>query len=228
MIPLFTQEEFEISKSQDLLPLSCKHCKKTFYRTKRILRISEYTNYSNPKDFCSISCKASHQNEGHLLSVVCDQCGNSFKKLLNQIKRTSHNFCSQSCAAQYHNSHKQTGTRRSKLEIWLEGQLVQLHPELKFHFNRTDAIEAELDIYIPSLKLAFELNGILHYEPIYGADKLDRIHKNDNRKLLACAEHGIELCILDTSKMIHFKEKGARKFLELIEGVLSINVFGSE
>jgi len=45
-----------------------------------------------------------------------------------------------------------------------------LYPDLVIHFNKKDAINSELDIYIPSLKLAFELNGIFHYEPIFGKE----------------------------------------------------------
>ena len=87
-------------------------------------------------------------------------------------------------------------------------------------FNGTDAIEAELDIYIPSLKLAFELNGIVHYEPIYGLDQLGKTQGNDHRKMLACAERGIDLCVLDVSHMKLFKEKAAQRYLDLLETVL--------
>ena len=109
----------------------------------------------------------------------------------------------------------------SKLERWLQEQLPKLYPDLEFHFNRTDAINGELDIYIPGLKLAFELNGIFHYEPIYGPEKLDKMQTNDARKFQACLERGIELCIVDVSRMIHFKEKGALKYLDVIQRVLS-------
>ena len=153
--------------------------------------------------------------------VICEQCGTQVTKQLAQVLKFRHHFCGSSCAATYQNTHKTTGIRRSKLEKWLEEQLTKLHPELKIDFNRTDAIEAELDIYIPSLKLAFELNGIFHFEPIYGADKLESTLKNDHRKMLACAEHGIELCIIDNSQMKHFKEKGAQKFLDIIENIIA-------
>ena len=113
----------------------------------------------------------------------------------------------------YNNTHKKHGTRRSKLEVWLEQQLTTLYPEVEFHFNRKDAINAELDIYIPSMKLAFELNGIFHYEPIYGPEKLSQIQNNDQRKHAACYESGIEMCLVDVSSMKKFKEKGAMKFL---------------
>lgn len=83
------------------------------------------------------------------------------------------------------------------------------------------AVNAELDIYFPDLRLAFELNGPLHYEPIYGPEKLSSIQTNDTRKFQACLEHGIELCILDTSHMGYFKEAKARVFLTMIIKVIS-------
>ena len=95
-----------------------------------------------------------------------------------------------------------------------------LYPSLEFHFNRKDAINAELDIYIPSIKLAFELNGIFHYEPIYGPKKLAQIQNNDQRKYQTCIEHGIELCLIDVSTFKHFKEKGAMMFLAVIRNII--------
>jgi hypothetical protein len=88
----------------------------------------------------------------------------------------------------------------------LQEKLTILFPSLDIHYNRKDAINSELDIYIPSLKLAIELNGIFHYEPIYDQDKLDQIQNNDHRKFQACAENGISLCIIDTSSLKYFKE----------------------
>jgi hypothetical protein len=32
-----------------------------------------------------------------------------------------------------------------------------------------------LDFYFPELRFAIELNGITHYEPIYGEDKFEKI-----------------------------------------------------
>jgi hypothetical protein len=104
--------------------------------------------------------------------------------------------------------------------VWLEEQLTLCYPSLDFHFNRKDAINAELDIYIPSLKLAFELNGLFHYEPIFGADKLAQIQNNDERKYQACIEHGIELCLIDVSSFKNFKEKGAMTFLIGIKSII--------
>ena len=94
----------------------------------------------------------------------------------------------------------------------------------KFHFNRKDAINSELDIYIPELKLAFELNGIFHYESIYGSEKLNQIQNNDNRKFQACLEQGIELCIIDTSWIKHNTLPKMTKVLSIVEKVIDNSI----
>ena len=78
-----------------------------------------------------------------------------------------------------------------------------------------------MDIYIPSLKLAFELNGIFHYEPIYGEDKLAANINNDKRKVIACYEQGIELCIIDTSHQKRFTDKSSQPFLDIITNIIN-------
>lgn len=152
----------------------------------------------------------------------CTQCGKQFHRLANQFKKFSNHFCSNSCNATYVNTHKTHGTRRSKLEVWLEQQLPSLYPSLEFHFNRKDAINAELDIYIPSLKLAFEFNGPLHYEPIFGPEKLAQIKNNDQRKHAACYERGIEMCWIDVSSFSYFKPTGAVKYLHMVQSIIDI------
>ena len=152
--------------------------------------------------------------------MKCKNCGKEITKKPSLIKHTKNQFCNRSCAASYNNTHKSHGYRRSKLEIWLEQKLIQLYPNLDIHFNRKDAINSELDIYIPVLKLAFELNGIFHYEPIYGDIKLDSIQNNDNRKFQACLEHGIELCVVDVSWIKYLKETNASKILNIIQEIV--------
>ena len=43
-------------------------------------------------------------------------------------------------------------------------------------YNNSTTISSELDFYFPQLKLAIEINGIVHYEPIYGSNKFDKIN----------------------------------------------------
>ena len=105
--------------------------------------------------------------------------------------------------------------------------LIQSYPNLELHFNRKDTINAELDIYIPHLKLAFELNGIFHYEPIYGEKKLQSTQTNDKRKFQACLEQNIELCIIDVSKEKYFKEHISKKYLDIITTIVKSKLLNS-
>jgi alpha-amylase/alpha-mannosidase (GH57 family) len=96
-----------------------------------------------------------------------------------------------------------------------------MYPDLEIHFNHKDIINSELDIYIPSLKIAFELNGIFHYEIIYSSDQLTKIQNNDNRKYQACIDKGISLCVIDTSKQKQFKEKTSKIYLDIITSIIN-------
>lgn len=193
----------------------CSNCNKKCERKDRLC--NRTLKYSNNL-YCSKKCFYEYNNPK---LVFCKNCNKEFYKQPSQIKNGRNNFCSRSCNAKYTNSNKKHGNRRSKLESYLENQLNKLFPNLQILYNNKEVIKSELDIYIPSLKLAFELNGIFHYEPIYGSDKLESIQNNDNRKFQACLEQGIELCIIDTSSQKYFKESTSEKFLNIIVNVIN-------
>ena len=186
--------------------------------------------------------KKTHVNEAiyQQCPELCAQCSKPipYKKLKTKkadkkraIQKGNLNyktFCNSSCAATYNNTHKTHGTRKSKLECYLETKLKELYPTLEFHFNKKDAINSELDIYIPLLKLAFELNGIYHYEPIHGAKKLSEIQNNDHRKFQACLERNIELCIIDSSKLAYFKESNVKPYLEIVQKIVDQKIKAEE
>lgn len=144
MKPLYTPAEFDAAKSRDSLPLECEECEEKFYKPKN--RIQSRGKFGSKCDFCSLRCKAVHRNP--VISVRCEECSVSFKKRPCEIKRSKHNFCSKSHAAKWHNAHKTKGTRISRLERWLQQQLPPLFPGLEFRFNQTDAVNAELDVFI--------------------------------------------------------------------------------
>lgn len=215
MKKLYTDEELFQCKSRDYLPYECEYCTKTFYKQKK--RIN--TGHIN-LDYCCKLCKS--LGEGTKQKVICAECGKYFIKKSSEIRKGhQNNFCSRSCSITYNNTHKTTGTRRSKLEIYIEKQLIITYPGLEFHFNKKDSIGSELDIYIPSLRLAFELNGIFHYEPIYGDEKLNKIQINDKNKIIECYNKGIDLYIIDTSSQKYFKEMTSQKFLDIIIGIVN-------
>ena len=208
--------------NKNTIKTKCKCC-----NSEINIQLSQYKNSKSGNNFCSQSCAATYNSSQRIykntIKTKCKNCNKEINVIFSvQKKSKSGNyFCSQSCAGTYNNTHKTKGNRRSKLEKYLELQLIKLYPNLEIHFNRKDAINSELDIYIPSLKLAFELNGIFHYEPIYGNDKLQQIQNNDNRKFQACIEQGIELCIIDASSFTYFKSNKAQKYLNIIKKIIN-------
>lgn len=221
MKPLYNESDYLIAKSTDKLPCKCYLCGVIFYEHKKIIANALRPYHHQKTKYCSHKC-ANIANRKKI-KTRCANCGVIVEKTPSEFNKSKSGnvYCSKSCAVTYNNKHKTTTYRRSKLEKWLENELIILYPNLIILFNDKLTINSELDIYIPSLKLAFELNGIFHYEPIYGQDKLNQIQNNDNRKFQACLEQGIELCFIDTSQQKYFKEQTSKKYLDVIINVLN-------
>jgi hypothetical protein len=219
--PLFDLSLMDIAGNSDEFPFECNECNNTFYATKRLYKGTLSERCNTNLFFCSMKCFYDRQKSTRII-FECANCKTPVIRVASQLKRQKkpNSFCSSSCAATYNNLHKITGNRRSKLEIWLEEKLPNLYPDLLFEFNNKQAINSELDIYIPSLKLAFELNGIYHYEPIHGADKFEQIQNNDHRKFQACLEQKIELCIIDSSGLKYNKPEKFIKYLDIIVNII--------
>lgn len=204
--------------------LICFNCGNEFYDKHASCKRYELRTY-NKKYYCCRKCQ--NQAKGHqtLQETACTNCGKIFLPTHNLGKRSksTNRFCSKSCAASYNNKHKAAGTRRSKLEKWLEEKLSTLYPNLEIKYCDKTAINSELDIYIPSFKLAFELNGIYHYEPIHGQNKLEQIQRNDANKFQLCQENNISLCIIDTSQHKYVTEKSSKKYLDIIVEIIEQN-----
>ena len=221
MIILTDTQLYSKLKSRDLIDLQCENCSSKFSRPKNNVQWALKRTDTNYLKYCSSKCKSAHSK----ISVL-SKCGGcnvqiSVKPSVLKKSKSGKTFCSKSCAVTYNNINKTHGLRRSKLELWLQTQLSDMYPDLEIHYNKTDAIKAELDIFVPSLKLAFELNGVFHYEPIFGEEKLKSIKNNDTRKFQACLERNIELCIIDTSKQKYFKEKTSIVFKNIISDLIN-------
>ena len=219
-------------KGKEIVPVMCDYCGKEFSKPKikvmdckRPIIGGDIKNWdwSNiPRDFCTRECLTKSQQSG-----VIKKCGSCKKDIYirNALANQSRNrFCSLACSATYTNTHKSHGCSRSKLERWVENQLSIIYPNLEIHYNRRDAINSELDIFLPSLNLAFELNGIFHYEPIFSTERLIKSQNNDLRKMQACLECGIELCVIDTSHQKYFKPDTSQKYLEIISSIINLKL----
>ena len=93
-------------------------------------------------------------------------------------------------------------------------------PELSCLFNSKETIGSELDFYFPTLSIAIELNGVFHYEPIHGQEKLDRIQQNDKNKHAVCREKNIELIVVPSVRS-YYKPKDLNDVWVGIEEILS-------
>jgi hypothetical protein len=216
---LYTEEEYNKAKFKDKLSLECLYCKKTFYKEKYQITRALKPNSKKKADYCSHFCYS--QTLKNKKTILCVNCGVGITRTPQKINRYKNTFCSQKCSGLYNSKNKEYGNNRSKLEIWLEEQLTNLYPSLKILYNDTITIKHELDIYIPSLNIAFELNGIFHYEPIFGIKRLESAQRNDLSKTKACFDAKIDLCVIDTTSQKYFKEKTSKVFLDIITNIIN-------
>lgn len=77
--------------------------------------------------------------------------------------------------------------------------------------NRKILNGLEIDILIPSIRLAIELNGPAHYFPIYGDKQLGKTINKDIIKQIETQRLGYRLFILDISTL---KNKDRDDFLK--------------
>jgi len=160
--------------------------------------------------------------ENSTIDLPCAFCGKVKTHLKCKIKGYSRSFCNSSCAVSWTNKFgKKTICRRSRLEKYIQKRMVEEFPELLIEYNNRAVVSFELDIYIPSLKLAFELNGIFHYEPIYGTECFDKIKHKDRRKFADCIENQISLCVIDVSSQKNYNDKTNEKYFTIIKDIVS-------
>jgi hypothetical protein len=221
MKTLFTEEEFKNTKSTDKLLCECLYCFKPFGVEKKLITF-ELKNNRNRHIYCSTECYFNSQKVKPIL-FECKNCNIKFDRRESSNKKTNSGnfFCSQSCSTTFNNKNKSHGNRRSKLEVWLENELKTIYPNLPIDFNSKDAIGSELDIFFPTINFAVELNGIFHYEPIYGVDKLNKIQENDKSKTKLCHDLKIDLCIIDVSEQKYVKPSTSKKYLDIITNIVN-------
>lgn len=201
----------------------CDHCQIEFLRS-----IKDENNRARKGCigvFCSRKCSNLAQKINNI-DCICTNCNKLFIRVKSGLSKN--NFCSSSCAATYNNKHKTHGTRRSKLEFYIEEQLRTDFPDLVILCNKKEYIGSELDFYFPQLYLAIELNGIFHYEPIYGQNKLDKIQNNDKQKSMRCYEVGIEFCVIDVSQCKYLSKYNKQKYYNIVKNLVAQNIGRAE
>lgn len=193
--------------------LICENCKNTFQKNSRA-----YAAHRCKKSkffFCSRNCARQFSNKSTI--SACVNCTKEVLRSQAERRKSTNIFCNKSCAASFNNKNKTHGDRRSKLERFIENKLKENKPNIKFLCNDKTAIKSELDFYFPDLKLGIEINGIFHYEPIYGLEKLSKTQQNDKQKFKLCHENGIELCVVSCLDGYLKQEKLEKYWLEILQ-----------
>jgi len=164
--------------------------------------------------YCSKECRNKSRMTGEYLK--CKECGEEVYRAKRELEKNDSVFCGHSCKAIFWNKNKNFGSNRSKIEIWIEDELKRVF-DFEISFNDRNLLSKyELDIYIPTLNLAFELNGIFHYQPIFGNDRLKIVKKNDIEKINECYIKGVELFVIDITDSKRFNKDKDKKYLDFI------------
>jgi len=184
----------------------CKVCGKNFKRR-------------NSQLYCGESCKQQVTRKRY--KKICLHCKSDFLG-----EKENSKFCSRSCRSlslKLHTyAHKKSGLSRSKIEHSIEESLNKDFPHLNIVFNDKNTLGLELDIFIPNLKLAFELNGIFHYKPVYGTETLNKIQNRDKHKTLLCHSLGLKLITIPLGNT-RFTEKHKQDVYKQIKKIINEN-----
>jgi len=194
-------------RTKDRVELTCDGCGVKFTRINSEVGRGQ-------KQYCSATCRP---RVSGLQTHNCLTCNAEVKRYASLMPKNGNVFCNNSCAAIWKNKNRdQAIPTRSKLEKWLEEQLNNQFAGLTILFNKTNQIGMELDIHIPSLNLAFEINGVFHYEDVFKNGLLTRRLELDEKKRQLCLENKIKLVEIDTREQKYFTEKTSKKYLDII------------
>jgi len=185
---------------------NCAHCDAVF--TPRRSAIWKLKHGLLKKLFCSRECRT--LNYQRRVTLPCKICGKEVTRVQSEHRKSKSGnlFCSPECGTIWSNYVGKKFHTRSALELAVENAISSEFPELEIHYGSNSAIGAELDIYIPALKLGIEIHGAYHYYPVRGDwDKFMKTLRNDARKAKMAEDAGIKLYVLNSSKL-----RGKRAF----------------
>lgn len=146
--------------------------------------------------FCNVECKRAYETKS--IEVPCAECGTpaTHKQAELRKSKSGNSFCSKSCAVTWNNRQKRK-SRRSSCEVLLLDLIRNEFPDLRVLANDKTMLDGlEVDIAMPDISLAVEWNGVVHYQPIYGQQKLDRIQEIDAKKQEIARSKGISLIVV--------------------------------
>ena len=181
---------------------------------KRRKQLTEYY-HTNPDIYEAYIRKIKKFNSKPKKEFICPVCGKIL--LLTESEFKKRKYCGGTCRNK-RNNREIYGTR-SKAEVYLENKLKEEFPELVMNFNDRKLLNGmELDVYIPSLKLAIEWNGIYHYKNIRDDGFFEKVKNKDFMKMTECKKMNIHLYIIkDLTSQNKFIKDETEKIINIIK-----------
>lgn len=216
---------FKQGRSGLFCSINCRHKSAIKKEVKncsfcRLPIIRRPSDIKSNKVFCSYKCQGAFYKKPKppkkerpfprsKIECICEclQCQKTLYKIRANLLKCKHNrvFCSKACRMRYQNlQHKPIiGYRKSKAEIFISALIKSDFPNLTISENSRQILPSklEIDIYIPEKKLAIELNGPVHYFPIYGEDRLKSCKERDSVKQMELQLLKIDSIVMDISHL---------------------------
>jgi very-short-patch-repair endonuclease len=122
---------------------------------------------------------------------------------------------------------RQAAEDGSKLEKYIHTELIRAGFQTEFHSERMLANQKlHLDIFLPKLAIAIEVDGISHLEPIWGEKSFLRNQQADMAKNGLLISYGITLIRLQSTKSrlsTVYKVNCVNKILETIDNIQKLS-----
>ena len=153
-------------------------------------------------------------NHKHMIN--CPECNVLFKPLKDRKhNKAKHNqrFCSKSCRMRYFNKnfHINKGCKRniSFPEDYLFLKIKEVFPFLNIIQSDRKTLQSglEIDICMPDISLAIEVNGPVHYFPIFGEKKLVDVQLKDSAKFRELSDMNYSFFVINVSEVSSRKKQ---------------------
>ena len=96
---------------------------------------------------------------------------------------------------------RETSKTGSKLEKYLLENLIGKHIRTETHKEQIlSNTKLHIDLFLPDLNIAIEVDGPSHFEPVWGEEALKRNQKYDNKKTGLLVGKGINLIRIKQTK----------------------------
>lgn len=185
--------EFWQTPKNHLLGQGCPKCGKRYARE---LRQNDYQSFINEsiKRFGTMyefpNIEDEYKNSHSKITIKCKKCGSIFIKIACDHLTSPFGGC-----ACYSFRSKAEDDIQSHLKKYISGDEIRLN-------DKSILKGKELDIYIPSHRLAIEYNGIYWHSETYGGK--DKYYHLD--KTLECEKNGIRLIHIFEDEYVYHKE----------------------